>query len=259
MRHRRLALPVVAGLALAAPQARAVDAFFPAFGNDGYDVQNYALTFDVDAAPPDHGAGRADDPRHRQAQRLRARPVGPRGRRGEGGRDAGPASRRTPASCRSSPPRPSATAPRSRWRSPTTARRAGIDDPTSSTRSPPARLANSKQTSYVVSEPVGASHLVPGQRRADRQGDLPYRGRGRQAVHGGQQRRAADEVTDEGARRRFVWEKRQPMASYLAIARHRPRLPARDSALGERDPGPHLHHAEHAAARGPGVPAGRRR
>src|SRR3954469_2508154 len=50
MRHRRLALPVVAGLALAAPQARAIDAFIPAFGNDGYDVQNYALTFDVDAA-----------------------------------------------------------------------------------------------------------------------------------------------------------------------------------------------------------------
>src|SRR3954466_1305204 len=50
MRHRRLALPVVTGLALAAPQARAVDAFFPDFGNDGDDVQNYALTFDVDAA-----------------------------------------------------------------------------------------------------------------------------------------------------------------------------------------------------------------
>ena len=50
MRYRRLALPLVAGLALAAPQARAVDAFFPEFGNNGYDVQNYALTFDVDAA-----------------------------------------------------------------------------------------------------------------------------------------------------------------------------------------------------------------
>src|SRR4051794_40925469 len=56
MRHRRLALPVVAGLALAAQQARAADAFFPDFGNDGYDVQNYALTFDVDA-PPGRGAG----------------------------------------------------------------------------------------------------------------------------------------------------------------------------------------------------------
>ena len=37
-------------IAAASPQARAIDAFFPSFGNNGYDVQHYALDLDVTAA-----------------------------------------------------------------------------------------------------------------------------------------------------------------------------------------------------------------
>ena len=59
-------------------------------------------------------------------------------------------------------------------------------------------------------------HLVSGQRRADRQGHLPRHGHGRQAVHGGQQR-GAPFGHGSRAKRRFVWEQAQPMASYLAI------------------------------------------
>lgn len=62
----------------------------------------------------------------------------------------------------------------------------------------------------------GRRHLVSGQRPADRQGDLPLHRDRRRAPGGGRQRRAGLHH-DLGAHRRYLWEQRQPMASYLAI------------------------------------------
>jgi aminopeptidase N len=94
---------------------------------------------------------------------------------------------------------------------------AAIDDPTSSD---PELLRlgwlNWNDTSYVVSEPVGASSWYPvNDEPTDKASyrvavtvEKPYT-----AVSNG----VLASVTDLGARRRFVWEQREPMASYLAI------------------------------------------
>src|SRR4051794_3358977 len=156
MRHSRLALPVVAGLALAAPQARAADAFFPAFGNDGYDVQNYALTFDVDAA---HRITARAVLTVRATAKLSSFALDLSGLEVDEVRVDG-----TPA-------RFSRTAGKLQVQPATTIRNGatfevavvyhgtpvGIDDPTSSDPKI-LRLGwlNSKQTSYAVSEPEGA-------------------------------------------------------------------------------------------------------
>ncbi len=215
MRHRRLALPVVAGLALAAPQARAVDAFFPEFGNDGYDVQNYALTFDVDAA---HRITARAVLTVRATAKLSGFALDLSGLEVDEVRVDG-----TPA-------RFSRTAGKLQVQPATTIRNGatfevavvyhgtpvGIDDPTSSDPKI-LRLGwlNSKQTSYAVSEPEGALTYYPvndeptdkATYRIEVVVDKPYT-----AVSNG----PLTSVTDEGARRRFVWEMRQPMASYLA-------------------------------------------
>src|SRR4051794_8747498 len=161
MRHRRLALPVVAGLALAAQQARAADAFFPEFGNDGYDVQNYALTFDVDAAHRIAAravltirataklSGFALDLSGLEVDEVRVEGTPPRFPRPAGKLQVQPAT-----TIRNGATFEVAVAYHGTP--------AGIDDPTSSDpKILPTGWNDHRQTSYVVSGPVGASTRYP--------------------------------------------------------------------------------------------------
>ncbi len=45
----RLGAAALLGLIAGADRAEAIDAFFPTFGNNGYDVKHYAVNLDVDA------------------------------------------------------------------------------------------------------------------------------------------------------------------------------------------------------------------
>lgn len=213
-----LPLAVVAGLTLAAPPAQAIDDFFPTFGNDGYDVRHYALDLDVDAR------------RHRLAgeaaltvtalRRLENFALDLSRLKVSAVRVDGAVARFTQGAGKL----------RIRLRTPIAEGRrftveivyAGapqaLPDPTAGDPSTTLGLGwlNYGKTSYVLSEPVGASSWYPvndeptdkASYRVSVTVDEPY-----DVVSNGVLR----SVTDLGKRRRFVWEQRQPMASYLAI------------------------------------------
>lgn len=194
------------------------DPFFPGFGNRGYDVRRYELDLDVDAA--------------RQALRGRAR-LAVRATRGlaelaldlrgltvDAVRVDGAAARfgRSAGKLRVRPASPIAAGRTFRVDVAYHGRPRGIDDPTAGTAPPIPRLGwlSWRDSSYVVSEPVGAANWfpvndVPTDKASYRVAvtvEKPYT-----AVGNGRLR----SVTDLGGRRRFVWEQAQPMASYLAI------------------------------------------
>lgn len=216
---RRAALLAAAFiLALGAGPARAADPFFPAFGNTGYDVADYALSFDVDPSRNRIGARAVLTARalatlqqlsldlaglrvsavtvdgvtagfRQRAGKLVVRPVAPipQGARFSLAVTYGGTPSTLPDPTAANP----ATVPGlgwSRWR----------------------------RTSYVVSEPVGAGTWYPANDvPTDKATYLvtvtvpePY-----QAVANG----VPVSVTDLGQRRRYVWRQAQPMASYLAI------------------------------------------
>ena len=215
MRHRRLALPVVAGLALAAPQARAVDAFFPEFGNDGYDVQNYALTFDVDAA---HRITARAVLTVRATAKLSGFALDLSGLEVDEVRVDGTPARFSRNSRQAAGParhdHPQRRHVRGGGRLPWHAgrhRRSDLVRP----EDPAPRLAQLQADLLCRERAGGASTYYPvndeptdkATYRIEVVVDKPYT-----AVSNG----PLTSVTDEGARRRFVWEMRQPMASYLA-------------------------------------------
>lgn len=218
MLKHRLSLMIAAGLVLGAPQARAIDDFFPTFGNDGYDVLRYALDLDVDARR--HRLEGRAELRIRALERTTAFKLDLDGLK---------VSR---VLVDGAPARFSQGAKKLRIQTPAPIQAghlftvavvyagepAAIPDPTAEDPSATLGLGwvDYKKTSYVVSEPVGAATWYPvndeptdkASYRVTVTVDEPY-----EAVSNGVLR----SVVDLGKRRRFVWEQAQPMASYLAI------------------------------------------
>ena len=206
------------GLSVGVDRAQAIDAFFPTFGNNGYDVQHYAVNLDVDGS------------RHRIDGRavLTVRATSPlsgftldlSGLEVTGVRVDGVAARfsREPGKLRVRPAVAIAKGTKFTvaiaYRGiPATIPDPTVDDPASI---PGLGWSTWRQTSYVVSEPVGAGTWYPvndeptdkATYRVTISVEKPYL-----AVGNG----VLSSVTDLGERRRFVWEQAQPMASYLAI------------------------------------------
>jgi aminopeptidase N len=208
----------VAAVAAAALPAHAIDEFFPEFGNNGYDVQRYDLDLDVDQQRH-HLDGEALltvratstlqafslDLSGLEVTRVKVDGVAARFSLDAGKLRVRPAAaiakgrRFTVWVAYGGVPRP-------------------IPDPTFGDPSsfPGLGWTNWERTSYVVSEPVGAGTWYPvNDEPTDKASyriavtvDKPFT-----AVANG----VPVSVTDLGARRRFVWEQAQPMASYLAI------------------------------------------
>jgi aminopeptidase N len=214
----RVACTALLGVATLAPAARAIDDFFPAFGNTGIDVVHYAVRLDV-AAESSRLAGRAVltidalsrlvsfslDLSGLTVDRVEIDGVAARHRRVAGKLEIRPAA---------------AIAKGDRFKVAIHYRGVPqtIPDPTGETpdQLPELGWTNWLGTSYVVSEPVGAStwypvNDVPTDKATYRIAiivDEPY-----VAVANG----VPTSITDLGKRRRFAWEQKQPMASYLAI------------------------------------------
>jgi aminopeptidase N len=210
-------LPAAIGLSLMALPAAAIDDFFPTFGNDGYDVEHYDIALDVDMRP--HAlSGEATltiratanldsftldlAALHVDAVAIDGKPAPFSHRRDKleidparpilAGRvfDLVVAYHGTPV------PLPDPTAP-------------GDDTVL------PLGWLYHRGASYVVSEPVGASTFFPvNDEPTDKASfriavtvDKPYT-----AVANGVLR----SIRDLGPKRRFVWNQRQPMTTWLA-------------------------------------------
>ncbi len=217
-RLRRGALAALLLTGMASPRAFAIDDFFPTFGNLGIDVRHYALRLDVKGAAKQL-AGRATlditatrrlaefslDLSHLTVSKVEIDGVVARFRQTPGKLSIRPAA---------------AIAKGKRFQAvivyggvPQT-----IPDPTAEDPSSLPGLGWTKYrgTSYVVSEPVGAGTWYPvNDEPTDKATyrftvivDEPL-----VAVANG----VPVSVTDLGSRRRYLWEQRQPMASYLAI------------------------------------------
>ncbi|MFO1074112.1 MAG: M1 family metallopeptidase [Geminicoccaceae bacterium] len=206
------------GAGLASGPARAVDPFFPGFGNAGYDVEHYALDLEVDAA------------RHRLKgyAELTVRATAPlagfsldlRGLAVDVVRIDGVPAAFTLAGgkLRIRPAAPIAQGHRFVVAVAYRGRPQGIDDPTWGDAPPIPKLGwlDWQDSSYVVSEPVGAANWYPvndeptdkASYRVSVTVEKPY-----VAVGNGE----LIATRDLGASRRYVWEQRQPMASYLAM------------------------------------------
>ncbi len=214
----RLAAATVLALGASGPPALAIDPFFPTFGNNGYDVRHYDLTFDVDGATHRVNAKavltiKAETALQRFTLDLSGLDV-----TSVKVNDVAAKFDRPPGKLRITPARPIAKGAvfgvAIAYRGvPKT-----IDDPTVYPPPPYPQLGwtNWQKVSYVVSEPVGAGTWYPvNDEPTDKASykvtvtvDKPYK-----AVSNG----ALRAVVDLGGKRRFVWEQRQPMASYLAI------------------------------------------
>jgi aminopeptidase N len=214
----RLAVLAAFMAATAGAPAHAIDEFFPEFGNNGYDVQRYDLDLDV------------DQERHyldgealltiRATSNLREFSLDLSGLEVTQVKVDGVAARfsQDPGKLRV---RPASAVAKGRkftvWVAYGGVPRP-IPDPTAEDPSsiPGLGWTNWERTSYVVSEPVGAGTWYPvNDEPTDKASyriavtvDKPYT-----AVANG----VPVSVTDLGARRRFLWEQAQPMASYLAI------------------------------------------
>lgn len=218
MAWARMALAGTLGLAAATAEVRAADDFFPSFGNDRIDVRHYELTLDVDAGR--HAlAGlavldiRAEVPLESFTLDLSGLTV-------ESVRVDGAAARfaRRPGKLEVRPAMTLAAGRSFRLAIRYHGAPRSIDDPTAPDADPPFQLGwtNYRDSSYVVSEPIGASTWYPvNDQPTDKASyrvtvtvEKPY-----EAVSNG----ALRSTTDLGPRRRFVWEQRQPMASFLAI------------------------------------------
>ncbi|MFO1069279.1 MAG: M1 family metallopeptidase [Geminicoccaceae bacterium] len=205
-------------LALPAAPALATDPFFPTYGNTGYDVRRYEIDLDVDVA-----SGRVTGTTViraravRDLDRLSFDFTGPRASSVKV--DGVPALfNQGSAKLRIAPRVPVAdgagfvvTVDYAGWP-------ASVDDPTASPKPPIPQLGwqRYRQSSYVLSEPVGAGSWFP-------VNDVPTDKAAYTvsvtvaepftAVSNGVLR----SVTDLGSKRRFVWRQDQPMASYLAL------------------------------------------
>ena len=214
----RLAAATTLAIAAASPQARAIDPFFPTFGNNGYDVRHYAVTLDVDGGTH-RLSGRAVLTVKAEAE-LAKFALDLSGLEVTAVRVNGvPATYdRAPGKLRVKPVKPvgkgSVFSVDVAYRGvPKT-----IDDPTVYPPPPYPQLGwtNWNKTSYVVSEPVGAGTWYPvNDEPTDKATykvtvtvNKPYK-----AVSNG----VLKNIVDLGAKRRFVWEQAQPMASYLAL------------------------------------------
>jgi aminopeptidase N len=198
--------------------ARAIDDFFPTFGNVGIDVRHYALRLDVKGKGT-YVDGRAVlniqatqrlqefslDLSHLKVTSVEIDGIKARFSQKPGKLVIRPA-QAIPKGDRFKAIILYAGAPRT------------ISDPTVDDPSSIPGLGWSRWTgsSYVVSEPVGAGTWYPvNDEPTDKASyqftilaDEPYT-----AIANG----VPVSVTDLGKRRRYVWEQRQPMASYLAI------------------------------------------
>ena len=197
--------------------AAAIDPFFPTFGNQGIDVRHYEVKLDVD--PKAHCVdGQAIlqitatrrlesfslDLSHLMVSRVKVDGVTARWRQEPGKLVVVPA-------------RAIAKGQRFSLQVAYAGSPAPIPDPTVDGPEPPGLgWTNWRNTSYVVSEPVGAGTWYPvNDVPTDKAGyrftvtvPKPYT-----AVANG----VPLSVTELGGKRRFVWEQAQPMASYLAI------------------------------------------
>ncbi|MGE3291356.1 MAG: M1 family metallopeptidase [Geminicoccaceae bacterium] len=198
--------------------AHAIDDFFPTFGNAGIDVRHYAIRLDVEGKGT-HVDGRAVlniratqrlkefslDLSHLKVQSVEIDGIRASFSQKPGKLVIRPA-RAIPKGDRFKAIIVYAGAPRT-IPDPT------VDDPSSI---PGLGWSRWAQSSYVVSEPVGAGTWYPvndeptdkASYRFTVVADEPYT-----AIANG----VPVSVTDLGKRRRYAWEQRQPMASYLAI------------------------------------------
>ncbi|HMR34073.1 MAG TPA: M1 family metallopeptidase [Geminicoccaceae bacterium] len=202
---------------LASAPARAIDPFFPEFGNNGYDVQDYDLSLAVDPAK-NRLDGRAVLT-IRALERLTAVALDLHGLDVKGVRTDGAVSSFTHSGGKLRVRLPSPLAKGATFVLAVAygGNPEALEDPTA----PGADILgvgwnDHAGATYVVSEPVGAGtwypvNDVPTDKATYRVAATvpePYT-----AVSNG----ALESITDLGAERRFVWKTRQPMASYLAI------------------------------------------
>lgn len=217
-RALRLTAATLLALAAASPQAHAIDPFFPTFGNDGYDVKHYAVTLDVDGRTH-RLAGTAVLTIKAEAL-LKSFTLDLSGLEVTGVRVDGVAAKfeRTPGKLAVQPATPIGKGRQFTLAVAYNGVPATIDDPTVYPPPPYPQLGwtNWQKVSYVVSEPVGAGTWYPvndeptdkATYRLTVTVDKPFKAVANGALKG---------ITDLGAKRRYVWEQAQPMASYLAI------------------------------------------
>jgi aminopeptidase N len=197
--------------------ARAIDAFFPTFGNRGIDVRHYAVKLDVDAkshcidgqAVLEITATEKLDSFSLDLSRLQVSRVK------IDGVDA--RWRQEPGKLVIAPAKAIAKGKRFALQVAYGGFPKPIPDPTvDGPDLPGLGWTDWRDTSYVVSEPVGAGTWYPvNDEPTDKAGyrftitvAKPY-----VAIANG----VPLSVTDLGSKRRFVWEQAQPMAGYLAI------------------------------------------
>lgn len=207
----------LAGLGLAAGQAHAADDFFPSFGSDRYDVQHYDL--DLDVVHREHRLTGEAVLTIRALARLETFALDLRGLAVDSVRVDGVRARfaHEGGKLRIRPAVPIANGSRFTLVVRYHGRPRGIDDPTDPD---PTLLKlgwlNWRDTSYVVSEPVGAATWYPVNDQPNDKAsykiavtvEKPFTAVSNGVLRG---------TVNLGDRRRFVWEQRQPMASYLAI------------------------------------------
>ncbi len=214
----RTLLASLVAFALLGSPARAIDDFFPAFGNVGIDVRHYAIRLDVD--PSSHRVVGHAVLTVQATKRLEAFSLDLSGLTVQRVEIDGVAARYRHSASKLEIRPVAALAEGKRFKVAVTYRGVpnpipdpATDDPSSV---PGLGWTNFEDSSYVVSEPVGAStwypvNDVPTDKATYRfvvTVDKPYT-----AVANG----VPLSVTDLGQRRRFVWEQAQPMASFLAI------------------------------------------
>jgi aminopeptidase N len=218
MRSTRTWIPAaVLAIASAAP-AHAIDPFFPEFGNNGIDVRNYAIDLDVDPVRNELD-GRAVLT-VRALNRLSSFTLDLRGLDVASVRLDGITAgfEQSDGKLRIRPRTPVQKNAVFKLSVAYGGEPEPIDDPTFNPPSSEYQLGWTpwRGTTYVVSEPVGASTWYPvNDEPTDK---ASYRigvtvPKPLTAVANG----LLLSVTDLGNRRRFLWEQAEPMASYLAI------------------------------------------
>ena len=202
--------------ALGGTPAQAVDPFFPTFGNDSYDVTHYDLSFDVDPVRNRLNgnavisvislaavSGITLDLADLAVKEVRFNGVPSSFTHGNG-------------KLRVRLPYPQRKGAAFKITVAYGGVPATLDDPTAPGQGLGLGWTGHAGTSYVVSEPVGASTWYPvndqptdkATYRFSVTAPKPYT-----AVANGN----LESISDLGAKRRFIWKQREPMASYLAI------------------------------------------
>jgi aminopeptidase N len=199
-------------------QAAYADPFFPEFGNNGYDVQHYDLTLAIDPDEQRIEAGKAVLT-VRATAKLASFTLDLAGL--EVSRVAvdgtGALFSREDGKLRTQPAKQIAKGKRFTVEVDYAGEPEGIDDPTSDDPDLlPLGWLTYQNVSYTLSEPVGSSTWYPvndeptdkASYRISVTVDKPF-----QAVSNG----VLLSTTNEGSKRRFVWDQKEPMASYLAM------------------------------------------